>query len=453
MQNRMIFKVMSTGLNFILSIVIGILVPRAIGPESYGEFNYIISTYAFIFQLLMLTSGTAYIYFLSYGKHKIEDINTVYMFFLITISLFALMLGLLSINSELGIKYIWNGLDNSYLLYLGLVFGLFANLQQRLIEFSDSTSQTVLSESLKLGSRVLMILSILALIFMRKLDVYWFFGLSIFNFLFFFILFFRYVKFKLSIVRITELKNIINDFYVYLKPLIMFTVIAAFYSYLGKYVLQSSSGSIEQGYYNFAYQLALIPVTFISSVMAIYMSEMTKRFQVNDIIGVKNIFLNNIFKVYSLHAFIVFFILINSESIILLTVGDKYLGANDALEVLSIFSLLHTFGMLSGNLFFSSGRNKQYSMINSFVMIFGIAYLSYLLFFSMINAKELAFTMLFFYMVRVIIQLYFNFVYLRINIAKFILELFIVSFIIYLNLKLINVMGLNILINLLFSIS
>lgn len=452
MQSRMVFKVISTGLNFFMSIVIGILVPRAIGPESYGEFNYIISTYAFILQFLMFTSSTAYIYFLSHGKHKVENINAFYVLFLMIISFLTCILGFVSINSELGLKYLWNELDDHYLLYLGLVFGLFTNLQQRLIEFSDSTTQTIVSEKLKLVSRMLMVASVVVFIYLDILDIYWFLILSILNFALFFIFFFRYIDFKISSVRVAEIKEIVSDFYVYLKPLVIFSFISAAYAYLGKYALQSSSGSIEQGYYNFAYQLALIPVTFISSIMAIYMSEMTKKFQAGDVEGVKKIFMDNIFKVYAIHALIAFFMLINSKSIIVFSVGDDFLEAAGALEALSIFSLLHTFGMLSGNLFFSTGRNKQYSIINSIVMILGSFYLSYLLFFSSIDAHYLAIIMMFVYMVRVFIQLYLNLLYLDVDVFEFVFELVVVTIVIFTCFKIVNILGLNILVNLFVSL-
>ena len=447
MQNRIILKVISTGLNFLMSLATGILVPRAIGPVSYGDFSYITSTYAFLFQFLMFTSSTAYIYFLSHGKHKVEDINMFYMIFLGIISFLVVIAGIITANSDFGIKYLWNGLDNQYLLYLGLVVGVFSNLQGRLIEFSDSTSQTIVSEKLKLASRFIMVLTVVGLIFLDKLDLYWYFILSILNFILFLTLFVKYINFTLSKIDLKVFKEVFDDFYIYLKPLIIFTLIAAIYSYLGKYVLQSSSGSAEQGYYNFAYQLALIPVTFISSIMAIYMSEMTKKFKVNDIDGVKEIFVNNIFKIYAIHAIISFFMLVNAKEIILLTVGEEFLGAVGALQALSIFSLLHTFGMLSGNLFFSSGRNKQYSIINSSIMILGVIYLTYVLFYTKIDATHLAIVMCSFYMGRIAIQLYINLNYLEISKLKFIGELFLLTSVIFVSFKIIYILNITLFLN------
>jgi O-antigen/teichoic acid export membrane protein len=434
-----------------MSIVMGILVPRAIGPSAYGDFSYIISTYGFLFQLFMFTSSTAYIYFLSHNKYHINEVNTFYFIFLFMITMMVVIVGLITISTEFGLEYLWNGLNDKYLLYLGLILGIFSQLQARLTEFSDSTAQTIQSEKIKLLSKFLMVLSVVTFILFDSLDIYSYFILSILNFVLFIMLFIKYINFQFAKVNKEKIVNIFEDFYVYLKPLIVFTLIAAIYSYLGKYVLQSSSGSLEQGYYNFAFQLALIPVTFISSIMAIYMSEMTKKFQVNDLAGVKEIFVNNIFKIYAIHAFIAFFMLVNAKEIILLTVGEQFLGATGALQTLSIFSLLHTFGMLSGNLFFSSGRNKQYSIINSTTMILGIVYLLYILFNSNLNASHLAVVMASFYGARVMIQLYINMNHLSIGKVKFMGELVLVTLIVFGTFKFIHFFGLNLFINLLLA--
>ena len=451
MQNRIVFKIISTGLNFFISIAIGILVPRAIGPSAYGDFSYIISTYGFLFQLLMLSSSAAYIYFLSHGKYKTEDVNIFYFLFLLIISTLVVLIGMITVNTEFGIQYLWNGLNESYLLYLGLLFAVFLNLQDVLIAFSDSTGQTIQSEKIKLLSRFLMVFIIIFLIYQDNLDIYSYFLLLILNFVLFFVLFFKFISFKFSTINKVQFLDMFYDVYIYIRPLIIFTFIASIYAYLGKYVLQSTSGSIEQGYYNFAYQLALIPVTFISAIMVIYMSEMTKKFKKNDIEGVKELFLTNIFKIYAVHAFISFFMLINAKEIILLTVGIEYVDATGALQGLTTFSLLHTFGTLSRNIFLSSARTKQYSVINSISMIIGIIYLLFILKTSILTSSHLAIIMALFYFIRVFIQLVINIKFLQINGMKFCIELFIVTITILLLLNTVYLFDLHIINNILIS--
>ncbi len=451
MQNRIVFKVFSTGLNFLISVALGILVPRAIGPSSYGDFSYVIATYGFLFQILMFSSNAAYVYFLSHGKYKAEDINIFYFLFLFTISILVVIIGIISANTEFGVIYLWNGLNENYLLYLGLLFAVFLNLQDVLVAYSDSTGQTVQSEKIKLLSRFLIALIIIFLIYKNKLDIYSYFILLILNFILFFVLFFKFISFKFSTINKVQLSDIFNDLYIYIRPLVIFTFIASVYAYLGKYVLQSTSGSLEQGYYNFAYQLAFIPVTFIFAIMVIYMSEMTKKFKDNDLEGVKEIFLKNIFKIYAIHAFISFFMLINAKEIILLTVGIKYLDAVGALQGLTIFSLLHTFGTLSRNIFLSSARTKQYSNINSISMIIGIIYLLFILKTSVLTSFHLAIIMAVFYFFRVFIQLIINIKFLYIDGTRFFIELFIVTITVLLLLKMVYLLNLHIINNILLS--
>ena len=453
MQNRVIFKILATGINFLLSLVLGIFVPNAIGPEAYGEFSYITSTFAFLLQFLMFTSSTAYIYFLSNGKYKQEEINTFYFSFLALISTLITIFSLFSFNHSFFIKYLWGDIQEPLLLLLGLILALLTNVQQRMVEFSDSSSQTIMSEKLKLFTKLLTVLSILGFIFFQQLNLYFYFFLSIINVVLFTLLFINYINFSFTSLSKAQFRAIFNDFYVYLKPLIIFTLVASVYSYLGKYVLQLTSGSIEQGYYNFALQLALIPVTFIASIMALYMSEMTKRFQQKNLNAIKDIFLNNIFKLYAIHATIAFFTIINANEIILLSVGESYIGATHALEALSIFSLLHTFGMLSGNLFLSTQRNKHYSQINSMIMLLGILFLTWKLFFTNgVNATQLAYIMTIFYALRVSIQLYVNLNYLHISKLKFLAELVLLSLVLLFILKVVFYLHFHLIINLMLSL-
>jgi len=251
MNNIYFFKMISTAVNFSISIVLGILVPKAIGPLAYGQFSYIVSTYTFLFQFLMLTSGSAYIYFLSISKYRIEQVNTFYMSFLGGVTLIVIIITLLSINAEWGGLYLWDGISDKSLIYLGLIFGCLTNFQQRIFEFCDSTNQSILADKMKVISKVLLGLSISFLVFVDKLNVYLLMLVSILNIVLYFVLFLNYLNFKISCVTRIEIKNIYTDFYLYLRPLFFFSVVAAVYSYLGKFLLQHSGGAVEQGYYNF----------------------------------------------------------------------------------------------------------------------------------------------------------------------------------------------------------
>lgn len=447
MKKSLVFKVISTGINFVLSFTLGVLVPKIIGPESYGEYSYVISTNAFFYQLLLLSSNTAYIYFLSSKKYNTEAINSFYFIFLFFIFTTVLIIGLVSFSFDMTILYIWNDITDFKVLILGLIFGVLLNFQQRLIEYSDATLQTRSSEIVRVSSKLFLTITVLVLIFLNQLNVYIYLCISILGLIMFIYFFFKQILIRFEKISRTSFFLIFKDFYTYLRPLVIFAIIASLYSYLGKYVLQSTSGSIEQGYYNFAFQVTMIPVSFIFSIMTLFLSKMTKLYEEQDITNLKLFFLGNVNKLYALHAIVSFFLFVNADDIIFLLVGEKYISATPSVKVLSFFSLFNTLGMYSSNLFFSTGRNKLYSLINSIVMLLGLITLVCVFFLTKLNSFTLSITMLVFYVIRVNIQLVFNLKFLEIKKTSFFGELSLISLIILLITYAVSFLGVSIYLN------
>lgn len=450
-MNRVLYKIFFAGLNLIVSAAIIIMVARTLGAVAFGNLSYVLATYAFLFQFLMVMSETAYVYYLAEKKHDHRDLNTFILIFISLVTFLILVISLVSTNSELGILYLWNGLTNYHLLYLGLICATFLNLQKVLLNYSDSTSQTIRSENIKLLTRVLTVLLLIVLISYKSLNVYSYLILLIVGLMLFFGLFAKYIEFKFSTTSKQSLKDILKDFSTYLGPLTPFLLVAAVYSYIGKYVLQSSAGSAEQGYYNLAFQLALVPVTILSSVTPIIMSEVTAKFSENNLQGVRNIFLDYVFKIYTVHAFISFFVVFNAEQLILLTVGRDFIGAVIPLQVLSIFSLFHSFGIFNSILFLSTGRNKQYSNVNSIAMAVGIIYLIYIFFAGSLTAIHLAMFMTLIYVIRTIFLLYQNIIFLTISEGRFFLELVFLTLILIALFAIVDFFDLNMFFNFILS--
>lgn len=421
MRKQLIFKLLSTVISFTVSIIIGIVVPRMIGPQSYGEFTFLNSTFLFIFQFLLFSSNTAYVYFLSQGKYDIAKINTVFFLYFLFVSIIVFMGALLSVIESDIRESLWSDYSNITLILFGYFYVLLTTIQSRLIEFGDSTNRTVVLEKVKVITRVLLVVVIIVFPMYVNFEIEEIYIVSILSLvLFSFYTFSQIINF--SIITISELKVMLYDVYCYVKPLIAFTLISSFYTYLGRYTLQNSSGSIEQGFYNFSYQFALIPVMFLTSIMSIVLSQMTKVIESGTEKDLYDMFFSNVFKIYVIHGLISFFVLFNAKDIIFLTVGEEYYGAVDSLKFLSLFSLMHSFGMFSANVFYSTGKNKTYSNINNIVMILGLAIFTYILFYGELNSSGLAKLMCIFYFTRVTLQIGFNLYFFEKSKIKFFVE-------------------------------
>jgi O-antigen/teichoic acid export membrane protein len=454
MQKRIIFKILSSGVNFFISIFLGLIIPRIIGPKVYGDYSYVISTYAFFLQILLFSSNTAYIYFLSTKKHEIQSINSFYFIYLFVVAIITIAISIFSFNLDLGLLYLWNDITDLKILILGLVFGLLFNLQQRLIDYSDSSFQTIKSEKIRLLTKLIVLVLVVIFISLNIFNIYGYFIINILSIIIFIGCFFRFIKIKIEKFRKNEFIEIFNDFYIYLKPLFIFAVVSSIYSYFGKYVLQSSSGSLAQGYFNFALQITMIPVGFIYSLMSVFLSDMTKLNNKKDVIGLKNTFNFAVDKLFVLHAVFSLFLLINAKELVVLLVGESYLNSVPAIKVLSIFSLLNTLGMISSNIFYSTGRNKLYSTINTSIMFLGIlCYVFYYLSDNKLNALDLSLIMLFIYSLRLFIQLIYNLNYMKIKKFKFFVNLIKMSLLILLIIYFVNLLSLALFFNVIITIT
>jgi len=449
MKHRILFKVIAAGINFFIAFGIGILVPRILGPILYGEIGYINASVAFVLQFSSIASSTAYRYFLSNNRYEPFQINTIYFLFLTCIIVTVMVLVGISIWNVKLHSTIWNDVSAVSYIYLGMVLSVLLFMQQRLVEFADCQRHTIISEKIRLAFRLIFLVLLGVAGLFHWLDVNWYYILFIFSLIAYFGVFLYKVPFHFSRVPLVECKKIVVDMFRYLKPLIFFSIIATFFSYAGRFVLQRSGGFEQQGYYTFAFSIAMVFVGILTSIMTIYMNKMTELFSAAKIDEVRTLFLRIIFKVYAVHAFISLFCLIYAKEIILLLVGGKFIGATGALQWLSIFSLLHTFGLLSGNLFFSSGRTKAYGIINSSFMCLGLLCFGCLFLNPgwKLNATMLAAIMALIYGSRVFVQLFFNIKYLHISKIVFISEFVLVTVTILLPLIIIAYFGLGLIVS------
>jgi hypothetical protein len=116
--------------------------------------------------------------------------------------------------------------------------------------------------------------------------------------------------------------------------------------------------------------------------------------------------------------------------------------------------LLNTLGMISSNIFYSTGRNKLYSTINTSIMFLGIlCYVFYYFSDNKLNALDLSLIMLFIYSLRLFIQLIYNLNYMKIKKFKFFVNLIKMSLLILLIIYFVNLLSLALFFNVIITIT
>ena len=64
--------------------------------------------------------------------------------------------------------------------------------------------------------------------------------------------------------------DIFKEFKVYCAPLVLYTIVGFFYTFLDYWLLQYFGGSIEQGYYSVGYRFSAIVIIATTSVSNIF---------------------------------------------------------------------------------------------------------------------------------------------------------------------------------------
>ena len=159
-MNRIIYKILFTSFNFLISTSVLILVARSLGPENYGMLSYIFATYDFFITIFTLTLPNAYVFFLSEKKYDSDVLNALVFGYLGIVSIILLLITLLTFSNDLGKVYLWGQNSSPILVYFSLIVVSAMTIQSILLTFSDTTLQTVQSEISRLLSKLFLFISV-----------------------------------------------------------------------------------------------------------------------------------------------------------------------------------------------------------------------------------------------------------------------------------------------------
>lgn len=386
-----LIKVVSAIISLFVGVVVGVLVPRSVGPEVYGEYSYVISISIFILQLLLLEVNFAYMSLRSNKSYDSSDINSLYFLYLsILIILYSLFFVFLDFG---GFEYL-DVID----VYLVAIVALLIFLQQRFIEFSDFAGWVGLIERWRIATKLILIIFLGGLFVYSNILMHTFLLISCISYSLFFLV---AIKLRLKWHR-PPFRNIIDISTLALKfilPLAPVALLASVAAFLGKYYLQHSGGVIQQGYYAVAFSIALLPLPVVSGLVALVVRDMS-----DDGCQVFEIY-SSWHKLLSYFYFYWFLLLLLFPSeLLVFLLGVEYLGASRALQFLALFSFLHVNSLLNRSLLVLHDRRKLYSIVNFSVLMLSILVLTGLYNYTVVNVDLLSMVVLAGFLVRTLVM-------------------------------------------------
>ena len=357
--------------NFITTM----LIPRGLGPEIYGNFEFISSFFTRVVNFLNMGSSTAFYTKLSQRPREFGLVS----FYLKFCGLMVFFLFLIVIVSHLLNIYtfLWPDQSLTY-IYLGTIWAALTFLLQVFSKMADAYSLTVGAEILRVVQKVLGLGLIIFFFFSHKLNLMTLFLYHYILILFLSIALIRlfikngYSVFKSWHLSLSQIKSYGKEFFDYCHPLFTYSLVVLIVSILDRWLLQHYSGSIEQGFFGLGFKIGTICFLFTSAMTPLIHREYAIAFEKNDLKEIANLFRRYVPLLYSISAYLSCFVFINAHSITYIIGGEKFKSAVLVVSILAIYPIHQTYGQLSGAVFMATGQTKLRRNIGSFFQIVGL---------------------------------------------------------------------------------
>ena len=360
-RKRYFFKLLTNLLGSAVGIITQAIVPRALGPSSYGNFSFLTSFFWQVIGFLNLNSSTAFYTKLSQRQ---QDKGLISFYFYVTLVIGFAMVALIAACYLIGIdQLIWPEQIGIFVV-MAAIFSFLQLYNNTLIQVSDAYGLTTKSEVLNMIQRVLGLLIIVFLFWVNGLTLlsYFIFQLfmSIIIFVFLCMMIQRYKSPLIAHWRLNkdQLKAYIKEFASFCLPLVIFSFFAIAEQMLDRWFLQKFSGSTQQGFYSLAYQTGAICFLFVSAMIPLIMREYAISFAKNDIENMRQLFSKYSKMLFAIAAFFGCFLAVEAKNVMLIFGGQAFTGAILPITIMCFYPIHQTYGQMNGAFFLPQREQK-----------------------------------------------------------------------------------------------
>lgn len=378
-------KILSSFTNGIASLFVTMNIPKALGPELFGIYNYLFGSFNDLFQFFDFGVSHAFFTNLSGEKNK-KGIIRFY-------SIITLII-LISVFTVVTLSYLTPFRDyifkNIQLIFIFSVFALCASnwiyqLNQKTLDSLGKTVEMEIARSIVGVVKVISLFIFLALIEISLINfIFYMIYCSVLGNLSCLIMFFKFAYQKDSslLERGTPLKSryLLKKMIIFIAPLLFYTIISSGVSLLERYLLQYFGGAQQQGFFALGTYISTVCILLTTAAIPI----LHRQLSINDYTSTDssksfNLIFNTIPIFLVISTFISAIAILNIDSLLLLIGGESFQGAKTAVILMLIYPIHQTYGQLVGTVFYSFSLTKLYSKIGIYRTLIGLLLTCFLL--------------------------------------------------------------------------
>ena len=362
-----------SGLNFLT----GIIIARVLGPSSYGEMVYLLSTFEAVRSLFDMGSSQGFFTFASREPVNRLFVKRYLYWILIQIILPFIAIALLFPSDW--VQYIWKSEDR-HIVILAL---LAMSAQQIIWGFV-----TQLGESKRMTYSVQSMALIISVLHLTIIGSIWLLDIVSLKLIFFIlmiewslasVIIWRKVELPTSSSSLDNLHTTLSLYVNYCRPLVVYAWIGFAYTFIDRFMLQHYSGSIEQAYYGIADKFCVFIYLFTGALLNILWKETAEAYHENDYKKLNNLYEKSSKGIFFLASYLASLFIPWSEDVVQVALGEEFKNGAVVVSVMLLYPIHQALGTVGAVFAFTTGRSKIRVNVNTCMMLSGIPLTYYIL--------------------------------------------------------------------------
>lgn len=336
-------------IQFVATIVTSGIVPRALGPAAFGNYNFLLNTASTIRSFLDPSANQAFFNFSSQEKQSGGLTKTYSLLLLLQIIIVFALIGVLAILQSTNLFWPHQAVDQILWVTI-LEWSLFVTASLR--QLGDSKGLTVRTQAIVLFTAFINVVGLLTLNYFESLNFYTYVWLNLFTALligfalgYWLLVVNRAITWEGSLRE--NISGYIKRWWIYASPLILLEYYKPIVAYLGIYLLQRWYGSAEQGYFALAAKWSAFVLVFTTSALSIFWREIANAISNGEHERAARTYYKFTNFLFFLALMLCTWLSFNSSLLVEILVGDEYQAAIPVLTLMAFYPLQQTYGQIN----------------------------------------------------------------------------------------------------------
>jgi len=367
-KKRFLFSVGANIVRAGLSLAVGLLVARGLGPADYGNLAYLLGSFWAIRALLDMGMASAFYTFIA-QKHRGSRYYLVYFGWLAFQFFFSVGLVALLLPSTVVDRF-WLGQSRELILLAFLATFLQNQIWQTVVQIHEAARQTIKVQMAGLLIICVHLLLVVLMLFFDFLDIRTVLWAVIAEYL----VAAAWLGGTLQTATIennadevendeTHLRGVLSEYFHYCRPMIVIAIFTFAYEMADRWLLQRFGGASQQGFFQVASQLSTISLLATTSILNILWKEVAEACERGEHARVIQLHQKSTRLLVLLAATVSCFLGPWSEQLVDVLLGNAYHAAWPVLFLMLFYPIHQAMGQINGTLFMATGRNTTYMKI------------------------------------------------------------------------------------------